>query len=343
VIDILVKWAQSKSGDWDTPANWLGGQVPGPADTPVFGWSKAYTATLSSNHTIDDLDIRSSSVTVEIGNGATLTLAGNRIYNAGTIAIDTALGPAQLLIEAGARLVGAGQVILGSSTAAIVSGGAPEVLVNVDNTIKGTGTIGDSNMTLTNKGTIDATGQLTINTGSNAVTNTGTLEAIGTGARLQLASALINSSTGGLLADGGGELDVFASSKGGSATISGIGSILDLGGSSTAVTTTTNAVFASGASGTLDLDHSSLFAGTVAGFASGDTIDVLDVGFAPKRDSYDPNTGILRVSDGTHVANIHLLGTYMASQFVFQDDMHGGTQITEVPPASASVLAAAHT
>ena len=40
----------------------------------------------------------------------------------------------------------------------------------------------------------------------------------------------------------------------------------------------------------------------------------------------------LHVTDGTHTANIALLGSYLASSFVPTSDGHGGTIITD-PPA----------
>jgi hypothetical protein len=82
-----------------------------------------------------------------------------------------------------------------------------------------------------------------------------------------------------------------------------------------------------------------LFKGTVAGFAAGDSIDVLDVGFVATGDSYDPTTGMLKVSDGVHTAKIQLLGSYVSIQFAFQSDLHGGTLITDPPPAASATLA----
>ena len=46
--------------------------------------------------------------------------------------------------------------------------------------------------------------------------------------------------------------------------------------------------------------------------------------------------GILSVSDGTHTANIALLGNYMASSFVASSDGHGGTSVVDPPGGSAS-------
>ena len=46
---------------------------------------------------------------------------------------------------------------------------------------------------------------------------------------------------------------------------------------------------------------------------------------------YLPNSnqtgGTLSLTDGTHSANIALLGNYMASSFVMESDNHGGTMV----------------
>jgi hypothetical protein len=52
--------------------------------------------------------------------------------------------------------------------------------------------------------------------------------------------------------------------------------------------------------------------------------------------SGDASGGTLSVSDGTHSANIALLGNYMSSVFVAQSDGHGGTSVID-PPALGSV------
>ena len=46
--------------------------------------------------------------------------------------------------------------------------------------------------------------------------------------------------------------------------------------------------------------------------------------------------GTLNVKDGTYMANIALIGNYMASIFVAGSDGHGGTSVVD-PPALASV------
>ena len=86
------------------------------------------------------------------------------------------------------------------------------------------------------------------------------------------------------------------------------------------------------ATGTLKLDNSSSFSGTVAGMNAQDTLDLADINFATlQQPSFSGNTsgGTLNVTDGTHIANIALLGNYMASTFVTSSDGHGGTYVVD--------------
>ncbi len=89
-----------------------------------------------------------------------------------------------------------------------------------------------------------------------------------------------------------------------------------------------------GASGTLQLDNSASFSGTVAGMFAQDTLDLRDIAFvAPLLPSYSPgaSSGTLSVSDGIHSASIALLGDYTGSSFVASSDGHGGTSIVVAP------------
>ena len=97
-------------------------------------------------------------------------------------------------------------------------------------------------------------------------------------------------------------------------------------------------VMFAGSTGTLQLDNSSSFSGTVAGMTGQDTIDFADINFTKvQTPSYSGNSsgGTLTVTDGTHSANIALLGNYLASSFVTSSDGHGGTNI--VDPVLSSV------
>jgi hypothetical protein len=49
--------------------------------------------------------------------------------------------------------------------------------------------------------------------------------------------------------------------------------------------------------------------------------------------SFDASGGKFTVADGTHTANIALLGNYLASTFVASSDGHGGTYVVEHTPA----------
>ena len=94
-----------------------------------------------------------------------------------------------------------------------------------------------------------------------------------------------------------------------------------------------------GSTGTLKLDNSASFSGTVAGMTAQDTIDFADISFAsvqsPSLQNATSSGGTLHVTDGTHTANIALLGNYMASTFVASSDGHGGTLVVD-PPANQS-------
>ena len=97
-----------------------------------------------------------------------------------------------------------------------------------------------------------------------------------------------------------------------------------------------NVTFASGATGTLILDASSQFTGTIAGLSSVapfDTIDLADIAFGANTTvvylASSTNTGTLTVSDGTHTANIALSGQYSPTSFKIASDGHGGTAVVD--------------
>jgi hypothetical protein len=102
--------------------------------------------------------------------------------------------------------------------------------------------------------------------------------------------------------------------------------------------------------GTLLLDNAaasaSRFSGTITGFAPGtDHIDLGAINSATARLSFTENAtdsgGVLSVSDGSHAANIALLGNYMAGSFVTASDGHGGTLISN-DPLTAQQASLAH-
>jgi hypothetical protein len=95
--------------------------------------------------------------------------------------------------------------------------------------------------------------------------------------------------------------------------------------------------------GTLKLDNSATFAGTVAGMSGQDTIDFADIDPTKvQTPSYSGDTsgGTLGVTDGTHTANIALIGSYLASAFAASSDGHEGTNVVEHAPADQSAILA---
>jgi hypothetical protein len=111
------------------------------------------------------------------------------------------------------------------------------------------------------------------------------------------------------------------------------------GGSAGAVPVT----FAGG--GMLLLDASQSFNGLVAGFSRSDQLDLRDIAFGSGISvsvTSANGSSTLMVSDGTHSANIELLGQYAASQFTSGSDGAGGTIIVEQAPAVTPGLAAPH-
>jgi len=204
-----IDWNSQSSGTWETGSDWLGGNVP--AATGSVEINLPVTVTIDESETIASLVIGPSS-TLDIVVGGTLVIA-NGISNAGVIEINSSGADPTLKIDGTVYLLDGGEIeMLGSAASNLIIGvpGTGATLVNVDNTIIGTGTIGqgDGNLTLVNgaDGLIEAkpllptdTGILVIDTG-NVVNNSGGLEAVA-GGTLQIDDGVNNLGT--ILADGG--------------------------------------------------------------------------------------------------------------------------------------------
>jgi hypothetical protein len=97
-----------------------------------------------------------------------------------------------------------------------------------------------------------------------------------------------------------------------------------------------------GSTGNLIVDHSSEFSGTIGGqLAIGDVIDFKDISAGSNASlTYSGNNspGTLTVSDGTHTANVALLGSYSLANFTASSDGHGGTSVVDPPLASSPQL-----
>ncbi|MDP9658123.1 UNVERIFIED_ORG: VCBS repeat-containing protein, partial [Pseudomonas putida] len=270
-------------------------------------------ANLSEANFQFDVDpLTNNAGTLTIADGAIMPFGGS-IHNSGTIELGSSGNETSLeILFRGATLTGGGQVLLSDNAQNVIFGGSADtVLTNADNTISGAGQLGAGQMMLVNSGLILAGGvnALVIDTGSSAVTNTGVLQASGSGGLL-IESALVNS---GSLWANDGNITIHGDAAGaGSATISG-SAMLEFGAASDQHVT-----FDSGAAGTLKLDVSTAFSGSVSGFAAGDKLDFGDVAFgADTQITYAANDtgtgGLLMVSDGAHAAQIALNGQYAAA------------------------------
>lgn len=251
-----------------------------------------------------------------IVNSGEIDLNGKYLNSVKSIALD----------NTNVTLSGGGAVNLGNTGQNMVMGETPmDTLVNVDNTIAGSGHLGDGQMGLVNEsaGVIvaDKAASLLIDTGGGAIVNAGAIEATGVGVAV-VAGAISNT---GVLAVDGGALTVEGDVSGaGSADIGG--GVLSFGSAFAE-----NVAF-TGGRGTLSLTQSQTYSGTVSGFAvdGSSLLDLRDIAFTGADEaSYSGTTsgGVLTLSDGTHTANITLAGDFLGTTFVGSSDGHGGTDI----------------
>jgi hypothetical protein len=97
-----------------------------------------------------------------------------------------------------------------------------------------------------------------------------------------------------------------------------------------------------GSTGTLQLDHSASFTGSIAGFSGQDQIDLRDIPFSPQLGvteigSSDERTTGVEVTSGNLAGQVTLFGNYLA-MINFTDDGHGGTMLGYAPPGSTISL-----
>jgi hypothetical protein len=189
----------------------------------------------------------------------------------------------------------------------------------------------------TSLGTIGATGTLTLLNGAGfaaagALADNGTITL--TGGTVSAATTLTVGATGTLIGSGtvGGSLSVagLVEASGGSLTLSG-----NVGGAGTIGIDVNSVLSASGTlgisniaflsdGGQLNLSQPASVAGTIAGFASTDVIDIL--GQVVTSDSFVANTLTLTGSGGT-IGVLHFAGDYSGYHFGLFSDGSGGTNI----------------
>ena len=89
----------------------------------------------------------------------------------------------------------------------------------------------------------------------------------------------------------------------------------------------------------MKIDHAADFSGAVAGFDGNDVLDLADIAFGSNTTlGYAANSnntgGTLTASDGTHTANIELLGQYIGRKLCHVCRRFGGTLIHDLAPAT---------
>ncbi len=138
-------------------------------------------------------------------NNSTTDLSGT-INNTGNIQLNAAANNTFLTMASAVSFIGNGTVTLastaGGGTAALATTNGDQLLINVDNTIQGTGVVGWNGLGVTNQGTINANvsgGTLTVN--SPGFTNQGLLQA-SAGGILALNGSTINNQKGTIQVNG---------------------------------------------------------------------------------------------------------------------------------------------
>ncbi len=242
------------------------------------------------------------------------------------------------MVTPGLTLTGGGAVTLSDSTVNSISSSATATaFTDLDNTISGAGTFGDGNMTVSVGvgGTVNATGShtLILATGGNTVINAGVLEATGAGG-LSVSGGGGVANSGTIWSNGAGLGVAGAVTGTGAGRITG-GATLEFGG---AVSAGQTIVFDAGATGTLRMDASQSFSGTISGLAKdgSNALDLSDIGFISGTTKAtfvgDASGGTLTVTDSTHTALLKLTGDYTGQTWTTSSDGHTGTKIVDPDP-----------
>ena len=106
-------------GDWDTPGNWVGGNVPGPSDAAVIDLTGSGTVTHSTNTADSALSVTTNSrTTLSLGDGS-ITLGSGSSTLGGPVTVGAAgtlsVGPgASVLADSGTTFSDAGAMTFSS-------------------------------------------------------------------------------------------------------------------------------------------------------------------------------------------------------------------------------------
>ncbi len=173
-----TSWTGGGSGVWNAAGNWSAGVPTSSTNACISTANSIVTLNISgaatSNLTLGVTD------TLSFNNGATLTVSGSTISNAGSITMNGSANTTALEINAAnVTLSGGGTLTLSNFASNIIGGSSGTDVLTNQETIQGAGNIGVGQIGLNNQGTIDANQSvgMTLQVSSAGGTNTGTLEA----------------------------------------------------------------------------------------------------------------------------------------------------------------------
>ena len=190
-------WAQTVidwiggTDNWNDSANWSPGQVPDNNGTIYEVRIDNGDGGTASVVTLD-LSVDILSLTVDAGDRLNVqqsisltiddTVGSGFISNAGTVALSGLTNTTQLLIKGDVTLDGGGTVELADSANNFLQGASgTNSLINEDNLIQGAGFLGNNNLQIINRGTVEANGtsKLTLDPPTAGFVNKGTMRAVG--------------------------------------------------------------------------------------------------------------------------------------------------------------------
>ncbi|WP_407117521.1 hypothetical protein [Bradyrhizobium sp. LMG 9283] len=293
-----------------------------------------------SGQTVRNISVASAGAMVlssgAVASGTTVAAGGQLLVNGVASGANVAAGGSVVVSSGGTLNVLSGQADQG---ALVVAGGA--MVVSSGGTAINTAV--NSGGQLIVRGTVSGA---TIASGGSTVVSSGGVLDLMAG---QIGAGITVSSGGSLVVSSGGTASGIVVSSGGNALVTSGGFVngATISGGSLEVATGASAnsgtvSFVSG--GTLKLDSSVSFGGTISGFAKPDYIDMADITFGSSTtlsftEAASNTSGTLTVSDGVHTAHVTLLGQYVTAQFTSATDGHGGTLIGDPPIYHAATVA----
>jgi hypothetical protein len=305
-VDTLDHWRNTSGGGWTTASSWSNG-VPTAAVEAAVDAIGSYTVSITTADTTYALLVNDSGGTVSDNKGGTLSLLGaggstnpngTLMINAGTFAL------AGGTLKSGAISIASGANLLVSAS---YSGLANAITDNGSMTVSG------------NKTAVTFTGNLS-GSGAINVQNNGTVT--------------FNGAVGSETFNVSGTSKAIVNS-----TANGTGSFVLLGSGSVefGAAVSENVAFASGATGTVKLDHSltAPFTGQLSGLSTTGTnfVDLADLTFVSGKmtASYSGTTsgGVLTVSNGTNAVALNLSGNYVGHSWILSKDSGTGTLVAD--------------